>query len=119
MKRIGEIFFVVLFLFASISFAQKIYSAKEAKNHIGEKVIVKGTIDQVHTTETGTTFLNIDGEYPDNVFTIVIFKSDSKKFPNVESYEGKKVEVSGTIKEYRGKPEIILRTLKNIRIIEE
>ncbi len=46
------------------------------------------------------------GEYPDNAFTAVIFKSDSSKFHDVESWEGKVVEVTGKVKEYQGKPEI-------------
>jgi hypothetical protein len=79
-------FFEILF-FITISYAQSNYTPQEANNHIGEKVIIVGIVDEVHTARTGATFLNRGGEYPDNTFTVVIFKSDSYKFPNVESYE--------------------------------
>ena len=56
------------------------------------------------------------GEYPDNAFTAVIFKSDTSKFHNVKSWEGKVVEVTGKVKEYRGKPEIIVEEGKKVII---
>jgi hypothetical protein len=55
------------------------------------------------------TFLDFDRAYPNAVFTAVIFATDRPKFGAPEtSLRGKRVCVTGQIRDYRGKPEIIL-----------
>jgi hypothetical protein len=55
------------------------------------------------------TFLDFDRAYPNAVFTAVIFGTDRPKFGAPEtSLRGKRVCVTGQIRDYRGKPEIIL-----------
>jgi DNA/RNA endonuclease YhcR with UshA esterase domain len=93
-----------------------LYSADEAKHHAGEYATVKGTVYQVFVSKKGTVFLNIDGVYPNNPFSAVIFKGDAVDFPGVNSYEGATVEITGTIKLYQGKPEIILKSPKQIKV---
>ena len=63
-------------------------------------------------------FLNFHKDYS-RFFTAVIFASAFSRFPvTPESYYlGKKVRVSGYIKEYRGKPEIILEYPDQIEIL--
>jgi micrococcal nuclease len=53
-------------------------------------------------------------------FTAIIFASVFSRFPaNPENYyHGKKVRVSGKIKEYQGKPEIILNNPAQIEILK-
>jgi micrococcal nuclease len=53
-------------------------------------------------------------------FTTVIFSSDFDKFPPFpeEYYLHRVVRITGLIKEYRGKPEIILKSPSQIEIIE-
>ena len=52
--------------------------------------------------------LDLGGSGRDAPFTGVIFKDDAVKFPSVSVLSGKVVDIRGRIKEYRGKPEIIL-----------
>jgi hypothetical protein len=102
----NPIFQILLLLFLSQTlFSQKIYTSTEAINHIGEFL------------SRGNIFLNIDGIYPDNPFTAVIFKSDADKFPNIKSLEGKTIIVTGQIKLYRNKPEIILNSPNQIKLV--
>jgi hypothetical protein len=55
------------------------------------------------------TFLDLDKPYPNAPFTAVIFGDDRAKFGTPEtSLRGKRVCVTGQIRYYRGKPEIIL-----------
>ena len=55
------------------------------------------------------TFLDFGKPYPNQPFTAVIWGSDRAKFGTPETtLQGKRVCVSGAIREYRGKPEIIL-----------
>jgi hypothetical protein len=52
--------------------------------------------------------LNLDEPYPRQIFTILIWGSDRAKFGDPESkFENKKVCVTGTIKDYRGVPEMV------------
>ena len=54
------------------------------------------------------TFLNLDKPYPDQVFTILIWGESRAKFGTPEqSLLHKRVCVSGSIREYGGKPEIV------------
>jgi DNA/RNA endonuclease YhcR with UshA esterase domain len=94
------------------------YSTKEAKNHVGRYATVKGTVNDVHVSKTGTVFFDMDGKYPKHLFTAVIFKSDVPKFPEVNEYKDLTLEITGFIKIYQGKPEIILKSPKQIRIIQ-
>ncbi|MFZ8805470.1 MAG: hypothetical protein ACO2PO_21175 [Candidatus Calescibacterium sp.] len=105
----NPIFQILLLLFLSQTLlSQKIYTSTEAINHIGEFVSVKGKVHQVYISSRENIFLNIVRIYPDNPFTAVIFKSDADKFPNIKSFEGKTIIVTGQIKLYRNKPEGIL-----------
>ncbi|MEM7813448.1 MAG: thermonuclease family protein [Candidatus Aenigmatarchaeota archaeon] len=89
-----------------------------AGNFIGKEVIVEGLIADAYKSSTNTVFLNFDKPYPNQCFTSVIFSSNLAKFPeNPEDYyKGKTVRVRGTVKEYQGKPEIILDSLSQIEV---
>ncbi len=91
--------------------------ACEAKNHLGETVIVQGAVADVYKSSTNTTFLNFDKPYPDNCFAAVIFQSDLDKFSDAQNiYNGKIVRIQGKITQYQGKPEIILNNSAQIEV---
>ena len=103
-------------LLISTNFAQEKISAKDAANYIDSTVTVVDTVSGVYLSKTGTYFISMGGNYPDNAFTAVIFKSDTSKFHDVESLEGKVVEVTGKVKEYQRKPEIVVKKADQIKI---
>ncbi|MEM1973797.1 MAG: nucleotide-binding protein [Thermoplasmata archaeon] len=109
---------VILTSTSNLSSQTKIYTPNDAINHIGEYATVKGYIAQVYISRKGTIFLNVDKPYPDNTFTFVIFKTDAYKFPNIKSLEGKTIAVTGLIRTYQGKPEIIINNPKQIKILK-
>jgi PLD-like domain len=80
----------------------------EAPNHIGEQARVTGTLLKAYTAKSGVTFLDFCKDYKTCPFTAVIFADDIKKFPDLDSYVGKTVTLTGKIKSYQGKAEIIL-----------
>jgi micrococcal nuclease len=87
-----------------------------AHNYYNQYVIVEGTI--VNTYNSGIVcFLNFDTNY--QYFTAVIFASDFPVFPDIPEvfYLRKKVYIIGIIKEYKGSPEIIVKTPDQIRIL--
>lgn len=87
-------------------------SARDAKSHIGERATVCGSVAGVKTAtkSRGTpTFINLDAPYPNQVFTILIWGEDRS---NVEPLPrvGTHACVTGRIQDYRGVPEIIVKT---------
>jgi endonuclease YncB( thermonuclease family) len=88
----------------------------EAPNHIGEYACVSGKIDHVYTSQKGTIFLNFCPDYKTCSFGAVIFVTDAYKFSNPKQYEGQTVEITGLIKSYQGRPEIILNDPGQIKI---
>jgi DNA/RNA endonuclease YhcR with UshA esterase domain len=107
-------FFIIINLPAH---AQKKYSYDQAKDHIGELAIVSGPVINVYTASSGTVFLDFGAQYPDNPFTAVIFDSSASKFKNLDSLQNQNVEVKGKIKDYKGKPEIVLTEPDQIKIV--
>ena len=95
----------------------KVISWMDAHKYYGEKVAVEGTIVATHNSGKAC-FLNFHENWK-KYFTAVIFRSDFGKFRKQPElyYKGKKVQVTGKIKEYKGKPQIILKDPSQIRII--
>ena len=83
----------------------------EAKVHVGELVRVCGIVASAHyapQSRRAPTFLNLERPYPRHVFTIVIWQENRAAFGEPEvAYLGKRVCVTGTVKTYRGRPEIV------------
>ena len=89
----------------------------ETRQHVGQSVTVEGVVTAVNTTDrSDVTFLDMGGRYPNNLFTAVIVKNDADKFPNVGTLEGKTIDVTGTIKLYKGRPGIILTDAAQIKL---
>lgn len=96
----------------------RVINACDARNYIGKEKIVEGQIVDGYKSRTNTVFLNFEKPYPNQCFTAVIFSSNLVNFPeNPQNYyKGKIVRVRGIIKEYEGKPEIILKNSSQIEI---
>ncbi len=92
---------------------QPVIRDSEAVSHVGQTVTVEATAS-VHVTRSGTTFLNFGAAYPKQTFTAVIFSSAVSQFPNPQQWEGKRVRVSGKVRLYRGRPEIILESTSQL-----
>jgi micrococcal nuclease len=90
-----------------------------AGNYIGKEIIVEGKVADTHRSlKSDTVFLNFEKPYPNQCFTAVIFRSNLYKFiQNPENYYlNKRVRVFGKIKEYQGRPEIILEDPSQIEV---
>lgn len=104
-----------LALTAMPALAETIQPADAAK-HVGQTVTVEGAVSNVHTTGSGMTFIDMGGRYPDNPFTAVIFSDDAGKFPDPDDFDGKTVDITGLVRLYKNKPEIILKSADQIKI---
>lgn len=61
-------------------------------------------------------FLDIDGKYPNSKLTVVIFQDDLKNFKEYPErfYKDKQICITGEIKEYKKKIEIVMKEEKEI-----
>ncbi|MBU7048066.1 MAG: thermonuclease family protein [Theionarchaea archaeon] len=91
---------------------------KDADKYYNQYVIVEGTIVDIYNSGN-VCFLNFHTDY--QYFTAVIFASDFPGFPFIpeDFYLGKTVQIIGLIKEYKGSPEIIVKTPQQIRIVSQ
>jgi DNA/RNA endonuclease YhcR with UshA esterase domain len=96
--------------------AETVVKPEDAATHAGQTVVVEGTVAKVSSSQrSATTFLNFCAPYPNQCFTAVIFQSARSLFADPQGWEGKKVRVSGRVKVYKGKPEIVLEKPSQIQ----
>jgi len=88
----------------------------DAGKFIGEERCITGKVDNVHTPSGGTVFLNFCADYKTCPFSAVIFKPDLSNFSDPKQYQGRTVEITGSVKTYQGRPEIILNDISQIKI---
>lgn len=101
---------------SSAAAQQTIVPPDSAVHYVGKTVTVQGVVAGVHATRGGTIFVDFGARYPQNTFTAVIFSSSAAKFPGASAWEGKTVRVSGEVKLYRGKPEIVLENASQVTV---
>lgn len=88
----------------------------DAGSRAGATSCVTGRVLRVFTSRGGNSFLDFCSDYRQCPFTSVIFSSDHEKFGNLETLQGRQVEIHGAITVYQGRAEIIIRDPEQIRI---
>lgn len=112
----------LLFVFVGISpsaLAQsgpKIISSDDVGRYLGQTIIVKGVVSADVTSRNNNRFLNMGGVYPNQAFTGYIPSKSASLFSGVPSLTGKTICISGLLKPYRGKPEIIMETSSQLNV---
>ena len=81
----------------------------EASKHVGTTGCVSGTVFQVKEASSGVTFLNFCRDGPVCPFTVVVFPGDLKKVGDIHELEGRQIEIKGTIQDFDGRAQIVLR----------
>ena len=107
---------------AGLEYATDI-SPNLAANHVGQTVTVCGVVSQVYVNKQSNVYLNFGGTYPRHLFSAVVSKrrtpallADGNQW--LQDLEGKDVMVTGEIKLYGGKPQIVIRSRENLKILE-
>ena len=97
-------------------------TASEASAYVGQTATVCGYVASAkyaYRSKGQPTFLNLDEPYPRQIFTALIWGNDRPAFGAPETtYSGKSICVTGRIKNYRGKPEIIVSSPSQIRVTQ-
>ena len=112
-----KILFLPLLLTALL-FGQT-YSTSQAAAHIGEYATVCGVVSGGYYAKSSRgkpTFINLDGKYPNQAFTVVIWGEHRAQFGTPEKqYKNRKICVKGTIDTYRNIPQIEVESPGQIR----
>lgn len=95
----------------------KTISSEQANKYYEETVTVTGKVAQV-TVRPNVAFINLDGTGTSAPFTAVVFPDNMNEFGDLKRFENHNVEITGTVTEYRGKPEIILESAGQIRVVD-
>lgn len=115
------LFLCFLFIAAVITAdAQQTIDIKDVSKHVGDSVTVCAKIFSgkfLDKANNQPTFLNVGGEYPRQLLTIVIWGSVRKLFQYKpeEKLKNKNVCVSGRVELFNGKPEIVIHSVSQIR----
>lgn len=112
---------VVFILAVNHGFSQTTIPAADAAKHIGEKITVCDKVFGGRYFENSNdqpTLINMGDVYPNNPFTFVIYGPDRKKFgyKPEEFLVNKQVCVSGEIKSYRDKPQIVVSDTTQVTV---
>lgn len=109
----------VLFFTITLS-AQTEISIDSVSVYIGKTVKLCDKVAGTYVTkgEKPVTYLNLGADYPNTKLTIVIFQKDLINFPLTPSdhYKGMNVCVTGEIKKYKEKIEIIANRPEQIEV---
>ena len=93
-------------------------SAAEASKYYNETMVVMGKVVQI-SIRPNIVFLNFNQPYPNSPLVAVIFPDNLGKFGDLKRFKDQSVEVSGTITEYHDKPEIVLESPDQIKVVSE
>ncbi|MCP4576938.1 MAG: hypothetical protein GY846_11710, partial [Deltaproteobacteria bacterium] len=93
-------------------------SWESAGKYIGKRVTVQGTIIRSYNSGKAC-FLNFHGNFT-RYMSLTIFETALRKFPfrPEKYYLNKTVRVRGKIKRYKGRPEIIVESPKQIEVVK-
>jgi DNA/RNA endonuclease YhcR with UshA esterase domain len=122
-RRVATIFMVALACVAvakpagAPQSAPPRYTPDQAKDHVGEFATVEGRVVEVNESAAGNVFVNFGAPYPKNTFTAFVSASDTRWFFNLPRLKGTTVQVTGDIRFYQGKPEIVLTKPAQLRVI--
>jgi len=96
-------------------------TSKEAEKYINQVKSVVGKVEQTRVSNSGNLFLNIDGRFPDQPFTVVIFRRDRERFPEnfEETVREKRIQVRGRITLFQEKPQVVINQPDMLKILPD
>src|SRR5215469_9749324 len=101
-------------LFSAVAASAECIPFAEAQKKQGEPACISGKVMKVAKSQGGNWFLDFCENYRQCPFTVVVFSVDAKRLGDLKQLEGQDVTIYGRIKEYKGKPEIVLRDKRQL-----
>jgi len=90
---------------------------KDVKTLIGEKLSTEGKVYSIKKLQN-MTLVNVGGDYPNQLLTVVL-KGEARKYFSDDYIVGKVLRVSGTVTNFKGKPEIVVKDSKDLGILSK
>lgn len=105
------------------SLPRNTFNTVQAKNFMGrnENIKICGTVVSTKLSSKGNIFINLDKKFPNQIFSISIFKDNVPNF----SYQpekflsGRTICVTGKVTNYNGVPSVSIQDEKAIEILDE
>ena len=98
------------------------YNTVMAKGQMGNgrTIRIMGTVVSTKLSAKGNVFLNLDKQFPNQIFTVTIFKDQMINFsyPPDKDLEGKKIIVTGKVTNFNGVPSIAIDNEDDIEVVE-
>jgi hypothetical protein len=109
--------FLVLLLLTSFAGAKEkeCIPFDQAADHVGKTACVTGKVLKVAESQSGSLFLDFCEDYRKCPFTVIVFRSDLRDVGDVRTLEGQTIEIHGKIKKYRGRAEILLNDIAQLK----
>jgi hypothetical protein len=77
-----------------------------ALERAGQMACVTGKVVEVHTTKTGTTYLNFCRDYRDCNFSVYVLAGDARRLRDVRVLQGREIRITGLVTQYGHKAEM-------------
>lgn len=94
----------------------EIISSQEVKFHIGDSLTIRGYVADIYLSDK-VAYINFENKFPKNIFSCAVFENRFNDFGDLSRYKEKTVEVTGKITTYKNKPQVILNSKDQIRIM--
>lgn len=110
---------VIGLLFATVAVKAQSNTSVDT-SMVGKNLTVCGYVEKVGQSKSGITFINYAEK--DSPYTGVIYAKDSINFTEYKPKDflmGKQVCISGVVSLFKGKPQIVISSPKQIRIQEK
>ena len=114
MVKIISFILLILFLL-SLTAAAACIPFTEAPQHVGESRCIKGKVVNIGGSNSGSQYLNFCDDYRRCAFSVVVFRSNLKDVGDVRQLEGKDIEIFGKITTWRGRTEMVLRDVRQLK----
>ena len=105
------LFLAIALSFSIAGFSQAKINVEDVSKHIGDSVTICTKVYGVKFFDKSQmTFLNLGAAYPNSPLTVVIFGKDLDNFKVApeKMYADKEICVTGVIKDFKGKAEIVV-----------
>ena len=100
---------VFILLLSLPGFAKNCISVEQAPEFVGKTMCVTGRVMKVGQSSGGSMFLDFCDDYRKCPFVVIVFQSNLRSVGDVRVLEGKDIEITGKIKEWNDRAEIILK----------
>jgi RecJ-like exonuclease len=119
MRPLFVILALLLCLIVTRANEQQVIKDSEAARYVGGYVEVRGLVVSVRTSPLGTSFINFGRDYPNQTFAgFIAAGSKIATDQRIAMLQGKIIGITGKIELHRGKPEIKVLSMNQIKAMD-